>query len=79
MLNSRNGGSSPTRCGNRCPSAPKGRGGPRRRWSFTPTDAMTSPTTDAHVHIWNPARFLMPWLEGDALLEQAFEVEAFAA
>ena len=40
---------------------------------------MTMPLIDSHVHLWNPRRFPLSWLEGDALLEQPYELEAYEA
>lgn len=33
---------------------------------------------DSHVHLWDPERFPMPWLAGNALLGKPFELDAFS-
>jgi L-fuconolactonase len=32
---------------------------------------------DAHVHLWDPERFPMPWLESTPDLNRAFDIEAY--
>ncbi len=32
---------------------------------------------DAHVHLWDPRTFRMPWLDGDAVLGHPFELSEF--
>lgn len=36
------------------------------------------PIIDAHVHLWDPAQFSRPWLAGDALLDQRYDLAAYA-
>ncbi len=32
---------------------------------------------DAHVHLWDPQRFRLPWLDGDEVLNRPFETPEF--
>lgn len=32
---------------------------------------------DAHLHLWDPARFRIPWLDGSDLLNRVYDVQAF--
>lgn len=32
---------------------------------------------DAHLHVWDPARFRIPWLDGNDLLNRAYDVQTF--
>jgi L-fuconolactonase len=34
---------------------------------------------DAHVHLWDPRRLRMPWLDGDATLQRAFNLDDLSA
>lgn len=37
------------------------------------------PIIDAHVHLWEPRRFAMPWLDGDPTLDQTYLLPEFHA
>jgi L-fuconolactonase len=39
---------------------------------------LEGPIVDAHVHLWDPHRFRMPWLDDDPHLRQRFELREFS-
>jgi L-fuconolactonase len=43
------------------------------------TDVLDVPMVDSHVHLWDPARFRMPWIDDNAPLRQRFELREFTA
>ena len=43
------------------------------------SEAIPAAVVDAHVHLWDPRRFRMPWIDGDARLERAYGRAEFAA
>ena len=42
------------------------------------TDLPEVPIVDSHVHLWDPRRFRMPWLDDNAHLRQRFELREFS-
>jgi L-fuconolactonase len=44
-----------------------------------PFTGMQTAILDTHVHLWDPDRFEMPWLAGDRVLEQRYDLARFDA
>src|SRR3954454_18147358 len=40
---------------------------------------MESDILDAHVHLWDPERFEIPWIEPDQLLNRRFDLDEFGS
>jgi len=38
---------------------------------------MQTAILDTHVHLWDPARFEMPWITGDPVLDQRYDLDRF--
>lgn len=43
------------------------------------SQSMPPAILDAHVHLWDPTRFEIPWLAGDLLLDRPYDLDAFDA
>lgn len=38
---------------------------------------MNNEIIDTHLHLWDPARFRIPWIDGNELLNRVYDVQAF--